>query len=314
MEENKEERTQDVPFAEKQTKAPISRKEFYIVAVILGLLIVHGFKGINQRTERMERNVRSEMNSISDSVHHVSQNVRNTLEEQGSILEGSHIDVIDSDITNRKVILKLSASPKEYTEKMKLFFQISCDGSVPVVIEGKKTEGAEYTAELEIPLCDTADMTAVLDYGNIKKVQAMGRESIKEQFVLDMNCIQRGSYSYRGKTVYLDETVSGNIFSKEQKEGNKGLGNKMEKLEIVLFADDKEVKRIPAFLKKRNSDTTTFDVPVKAEIPLEEEKPFEIRVEGKDSLGFSYHQTVQKTIFNKIGSSSADLSGETIVE
>ena len=88
----------------------------------------------------------------------------------------------------------------------------------------------------------------------------------------------------------------------------------MEKLEIVLLADEKEVKRIPVVLKKRNSDTTTFDVPVKEEIPLEEGKPFEIRVEGKDSLGFSYRAIVQKTIFNKIGSSSADLSGETIVE
>ena len=314
MEENKGERIQDVPFAEKQTKAPISRREFYIVAIILGLLVVNGFKGVNQRTERMERNFSSEINMISDSVHHVSENVRNTLEEQGSILESSHIDVINADVKNKKVFLKLSASPKEYTDKMQLFFQVSCDGGVPVIAEGIKTEGAAYTAELEIPLCDTANITAILDYGNIKKVQDMGAESIKEQFVLEMDCMQYGSYSYRNQTVYLDETVTGNIFSKEQKEGNKGVTNKMEKLDVILFADGKEVKRIPVVLKRRNSDTTSFDVPVKEEIPLEEEKPFEIRVEGKDSLGFTYREIVQKTTFNKIGSSSADLSGETIVE
>jgi len=313
VEENKD-GIQDVPLIEKQTKASISRKEFYIVAIILGLLIFNGFKGVNQRTERMERNVCGEMDRISTQIQHISSNVQNTLEEQDSILESSHIDVMDVNVTNKKVLLKLSVLPKEYTDNMKLFFQVSCDGGAPVIAEGIKMEGVAYTAELEIPLCDTANITAILDYGNIKKVQDMGAESIKEQFVLNMDCMLHGSYSYQNQTVYLDQTVTGNIYSKEQKEGNKGVTNKMEKLDVILYADNKEVKRIPVVLKRRNSDTTSFDVPVKEEIPLEEGKSFEIRVEGKDSLGFSYRELVQKTTFNKLGSSSADFSGETIVE
>lgn len=115
----------------------------------------------------------------------------------------------DNNLKNkeRKIIkIKVKATPKMYSDNLKLNFTYSYNGLETKSIEGVLGHGQSYTGSIDIPMADKIEIGVTIDDGNSKKEEIRGNiTDIKEQYKLQFNYGEfSGNYKFKDGKIILD--------------------------------------------------------------------------------------------------------------
>ena len=77
------------------------------------------------------------------------------------------MEIVAANLKEKKVTLRMTAMPKEWkTGDTSLQFYLSCDGGEKIAVDAAAGADHSFTAEKEIPFCEVAAVTAILQRGD----------------------------------------------------------------------------------------------------------------------------------------------------
>lgn len=118
------------------------------------------------------------------------------------------MEIAAADLKAKKVTLRMTVMPKEWkTGDTSLQFYLSCDGGEKIAVDAAAGADHSFTAEKEIPFCETAAVTAILQRGDTEYPFDLGETSVAVRYILISavsfwaailgSCRQRGNGRWR---------------------------------------------------------------------------------------------------------------------
>ena len=199
---------------EKKTQYPVTRRDFYGCVIIL--LIAIFLQGIQTRAliRREAQNMNNRCQNIEsqmwNSISNIQDGIESSLAEADNPLQESSVEIVAADLKAKKVTLRMTAMPKEWkTGDTSLQFYLSCDGGEKIAVDAAAGADHSFTAEKEIPFCEVAAVTAILQRGDTEYPFDLGETSVAGVVYPFFSGDFFGSYSW--VAVGKEATVGGDI-------------------------------------------------------------------------------------------------------
>ena len=168
---------------EKKKQYPVTRRDFYGCVIIL--LIAVFLQGMQTRAliRREAQNMNNRCQNIEsqmwNSISNIQDGIASSLAEADNPLQESSVEIVAANLKEKKVTLRMTAMPKEWkTGDTSLKFYLSCDGGEKIAVDAAAGADHSFTAEKEIPFCEVAAVTAILQRGDTEYPFDLGETSV----------------------------------------------------------------------------------------------------------------------------------------
>ena len=168
---------------EKKKQYPVTRRDFYGCVIIL--LIAVFLQGMQTRAliRREAQNMNNRCQNIEsqmwNSISNIQDGIASSLAEADNPLQESSVEIVAANLKEKKVTLRMTAMPKEWkTGDTSLQFYLSCDGGEKIAVDAAAGADHSFTAEKEIPFCEVAAVTAILQRGDMEYPSDLGETGV----------------------------------------------------------------------------------------------------------------------------------------
>lgn len=199
---------------EKKKQYPVTRRDFYGCVIIL--LIAIFLQGIQTRAlirrgnTQLENSMANRISSVESRIENIPNSIETALLEADNPFRESSVEIAAADLKAKKVTLRMTAMPKEWkTGDTSLQFYLSCDGGEKIAVDAAAGADHSFTAEKEIPFCEVAAVTAILQRGDTEYPFDLGETSVAGVVYPFFSGDFFGSYSW--VAVGKEATVGGDI-------------------------------------------------------------------------------------------------------
>lgn len=296
MEDRKREEVQE----EQKEKTYVTRREFYICFLILLAVIFWNSHGVESK---LEQRIISGSSNASEKLDHITSQIygfSSEIEEADNPLRKSNMEIVDVDMKGKTATLRLTAMPKEYQEGMGITFFVSCDGAEAVEVSATAGKGRTFTAEVTVPFCGEAMVSANVKKGDTEYLEDMGGVSIEGEVLPSFTGNRSGGCSWNTNDSFM--TLDGEIFvdiSLPSWLGNEGTFD-LKKEQVEVYIDGKKSKTVPA--KEEIADPFYHSYVASFRetdaIRLERGKTIEFIFRAEDANGLRYRFVVERGFWN----------------
>lgn len=300
MEDRKREEVQE----EQKEKPYVTRREFYICFLIL--LVVIFLQGmltrerIQQETSQLRSGYTNQLDILGNRIGNIPTGIENALLEADNPLRKSNMEIVDVDMKGKTATLRLTAMPKEYQDSMGLTFFVSCDGAEAVEVSATAGKDRTFTAEVTVPFCGEAMVSANVKKGDTEYLEDMGGVSIEGEVLPSFTGNRSGGCSWNTNDSFM--TLDGEIFvdiSLPSWLGNEGTFD-LKKEQVEVYIDGKKSKTVPA--KEEIADPFYHSYVASFRetdaIRLERGKTIEFIFRAEDANGLRYRFVVERGFWN----------------
>lgn len=296
MEDRKREEVQE----EQKEKTYVTRREFYICFLILLAVIFWNSHGVESKLEQQiisgSRNASQKLDHITSQIYGFSSEI----EEADNPLRESDMQIVAVDMKEKTATLRMMAMPKEYQEGMGITFFVSCDGAEAVEVSATAGKDRTFTAEVTVPFCGEAMVSANVKKGDTEYLEDMGGVSIEGEVLPSFTGNRSGGCSWNTNDSFM--TLDGEIFvdiSLPSWLGNEGTFD-LKKEQVEVYIDGKKSKTVPA--KEEIADPFYHSYVASFRetdaIRLERGKTIEFIFRAEDANGLRYRFVVERGFWN----------------
>ena len=136
-----------------------------IIACVLVIACLVQIADLKTRLSNVQNNLGNQISGIQSSINNIKGDIRDTMEEQASLLEDTNWTFEGTDMGARTATIRCVVTPKEYRPNDTAVILMCNDKEYPMALEN-----AEYTAVLSLPLFDESVLSKVqiIDNGTVR--------------------------------------------------------------------------------------------------------------------------------------------------
>ena len=168
---------------EKKKQYPVTRRDFYgCVIILLIAIFLQGMQTralIRRGNTQLENSIANRISSVESRIGNIPNSIETALLEADNPFRESSMEIAAADLKAKKVTLRMTAMPKEWkTGDTSLQFYLSCDGGEKIAIDATAGADHSFTAEKEIPFCEVAAVTVILQRGDMEYPSDLGETGV----------------------------------------------------------------------------------------------------------------------------------------
>lgn len=258
------------------------KRKFEIIIIALVLLNIYTLFKLNiiqNSIDNKYNHLRNAVESTNGKISGITSNINSILEKQGSILDSYEItfgDKLNSDLT---VPVKISVTPKEYTEGSKASLIIN-EESVSM-----QKNAASFITTVNFNIFETFQPKIVLEQNGVQKIESIDEYygEMYQKYLLQVNGGYSGNVSYSNGKYSLNGQIELGIYS--------GQDNVPEKISVIYDVNGKTVKEQQIEVPEFNimKDATNFiNIKLNESIDLGANEKLSIYVIINDNYGIVY--------------------------
>ncbi len=286
---------------EEKEKKYVTRKEFYICFIILLAAVFWQGSVTRDRLQQERNNLTHSISSLDNQVSNISSSVRSALEEQTRVLLNPNVSLADADLKNRMATLSLSGTPKEYQSGMTVTFLVSCDGAEALAFPAKEGTDRKFSAEVVIPFCDYAEVTAVLKKDGTEYLESMGNMDINGQAIPYINGHHTGSVSYSSYEDFaqVEGGVSVTVQAPEMLLHEKSGEFQLKNARTEIYVDEKLKMTVPMERFTTDPYFMDYEGQLSEELKLKDHQYIKFVFKAEDNFGNQYAKLLEYAYFMK---------------
>lgn len=288
---------------EKKKQYPVTRRDFYGCVIIL--LIAIFLQGIQTRAlirreaQSMNNRCQNIESQMRNSISNIQDGIASSLAEADNPLQESSVEIVAANLKEKKVTLRMTAMPKEWkTGDTSLKFYLSCDGGEKIAVDAAAGADRSFTAEKEIPFCEVAAVTAILQRGDTEYPSDLGETGVSGAVYPYFSGDFSWSCSWAGGG--KEATVDGDITVEVQPsdwmmQEDKSLTLKNPTIEI--YVDGKRVQKYKVTDGVDESDPylTCYTYTIQKAFQVKEGQYIEVYFKAEDENGLNYTYLVDRS-------------------
>ena len=286
---------------EKKKQYPVTRRDFYGCVIIL--LIAIFLQGIQTRAlirreaQSMNNRCQNIESQMRNSISNIQDGIESSLAEADNPFRESSVEIAAADLKAKKVTLRMTAMPKEWkTGDTSLQFYLSCDGGEKIAIDATAGADHSFTAEKEIPFCETAAVTAILQRGDMEYPSDLGETSVAGAVYPFFSGDFLGSYSW--VAVGKEATVGGDINVEVQPSDwmmQKGKDLTLKNPTVEIYVDGKRVQKHKMQAEVADTNFTCYTYTIEKAFKVKEGQYIEVYFKAEDENGLKYTYLVDRS-------------------
>ena len=288
---------------EKKKQYPVTRRDFYGCVIIL--LIAIFLQGIQTRAlirreaQSMNNRCQNIESQMRNSISNIQDGIASSLAEADNPLQESSVEIVAANLKEKKVTLRMTAMPKEWkTGDTSLKFYLSCDGGEKIAVDAAAGADRSFTAEKEIPFCEVAAVTAILQRGDTEYPSDLGETSVAGAVYpyfsgdFSWSC----SWAGGGKEATVDGDITVEVQPSDwmmQEDKSLTLKNPM----IEIYVDGKRVQKHKVTDGVDESDPylTCYTYTIQKAFQVKEGQYIEVYFKAEDENGLNYTYLVDRS-------------------
>lgn len=204
-------------------------------ALVLVVVCVLKLISVADRLDGMQQNISNQLSDMRSGIDGIGTQVKEAVEEQGSLLSYSGWEYTDTDISSGSVKISCTITPKEYTESTEVF--IVCNGIEYAMTEAERS----YKAEISIPVFENNSISSVVFVeGDTVRTQSLDINIFPRYDILP---VVSGRFDGSGEGKKSGESFSYTRKGMVSVDVENNDYSNIEKAEIVFESDGKETSR-----------------------------------------------------------------------
>lgn len=288
---------------EKKKQYPVTRRDFYGCVVIL--LIAIFLQGIQTRAlirrgnTQLENSMANRISSVESRIGNIPNSIETALLEADNPLQESSVEIVAANLKEKKVTLRMTAMPKEWkTGDTSLQFYLSCDGGEKIAVDATAGADRSFTAEKEIPFCETAAVTAILQRGDTEYPFDLGETSVAGAVYPYFSGDFSWSCSWAGGG--KEATVDGDITVEVQPsdwmmQEDKSLTLKNPTIEIYVDGKRVQKHKVTDGVDEDDPYLTRYTYTIQKAFQVKEGQYIEVYFKAEDENGLNYTYLVDRS-------------------
>lgn len=220
------------------------KRNFEIIIVALVLLNIFTILKLNSMQNSFDNKYNHLINAVEGTnsiVSGITSNVNAILEKQGSILDSYEItfgDKLNEDLT---VPVKISVTPKEYSEGLNASLVINEESIL------MQKSGASFISTVNLNIFEIFQPKVILEQNGVQKIESIDEYygDIQQKYLLQINGEYSGSESYSNGKYSLDGNIDLHIYSQQN--------SIPEKISIIYDVNGKIVKEQQVEVSEMNN-------------------------------------------------------------
>lgn len=288
---------------EKKKQYPVTRRDFYgCVIILLIAIFLQGMQTralIRRGNTQLENNIANRISSVESRIGNIPNSIETALREADNPFRESSMEIAAADLKAKKVTLRMTAMPKEWkTGDTSLQFYLSCDGGEKIAIDATAGADHSFTAEKEIPFCETAAVTAILQRGDTEYPLDLGETSVAGAVYPYFSGDFLGSYSW--VAVGKEATVGGDINVEVQPSDwmmQKGKDLTLKNPTVEIYVDGKRVQKhkVTDGVNEDDPYLTCYIYTIQKAFKVKEGQYIEVYFKAEDENGLNYTYLVDRS-------------------
>ena len=288
---------------EKKKQAPVTRRDFYGCVIIL--LIAIFLQGIQTRAlirreaQSMNNRCQNIESQMRNSISNIQDGIASSLAEADNPLQESSVEIVAANLKEKKVTLRMTAMPKEWkTGDTSLKFYLSCDGGEKIAVDATAGADRSFTAEKEIPFCEVAAVTAILQRGDMEYPSDLGETSVSGAVYPYFSGDFSWSCSWTGGG--NEATVDGDITVEVQPsdwmmQEDKSLTLKNPTIEIYVDGKRVQKHKVTDGVDESDPYLTCYTYTIQKAFQVKEGQYIEVYFKAEDENGLNYTYLVDRS-------------------
>lgn len=288
---------------EKKKQYPVTRRDFYgCVIILLIAIFLQGMQTralIRRGNTQLENNMANRISNVESRIGNIPNSIETALLEADNPFRESSVEIVAADLKAKQVTLRMTAMPKEWkTGDTSLQFYLSCDGGEKIAVDATAGADRSFTAEKEIPFCEVAAVTAILQRGDTEYPSDLGETSVAGAVYPYFSGDFSWSCSWAGGG--KEATVDGDITVEVQPsdwmmQEDKSLTLKNPTIEI--YVDGKRVQKYKVTDGVDESDPylTCYTYTIEKAFQVKEGQYIEVYFKAEDENGLNYTYLVDRS-------------------
>lgn len=286
---------------EKKKQYPVTRRDFYGCVIIL--LIAIFLQGIQTRAlirrgnTQLENSMANRISSVESRIENIPNSIETALLEADNPLQESSVEIVAANLKEKKVTLRMTAMPKEWkTGDTSLQFYLSCDGGEKIAVDAAAGADHSFTAEKEIPFCEVAAVTAILQRGDMEYPSDLGETGVSGAVYPFFSGDFYSTFTWTGGG--SEASVSGNVevevqLSDWMMQEDKSLTLKNPTVEI--YVDGKRVQKHKMQAEIDDVSLTRYTYTIEKAFKVKEGQYIEVYFKAEDENGLKYTYLVDRS-------------------
>lgn len=288
---------------EKKKQYPMTRRDFYGCVVIL--LIAIFLQGIQTRAlirreaQSMNNRCQNIESQMRNSISNIQDGIASSLAEADNPLQESSVEIVAANLKEKKVTLRMTAMPKEWkTGDTSLKFYLSCDGGEKIAVDAAAGADRSFTAEKEIPFCEVAAVTAILQRGDTEYPSDLGETGVSGAVYPYFSGDFSWSCSWTGGG--KEATVDGDITVEVQPsdwmmQEDKSLTLKNPTIEIYVDGKRVQKHKVTDGVDESDPYLTCYTYTIQKAFQVKEGQYIEVYFKAEDENGLNYTYLVDRS-------------------
>lgn len=300
--EDKSDRLQENSDSRQDRKASfVTRRDFYgCVIILLIAIFLQGMQTralIRRENTQLENNMANRISSVESRIGNIPNSIETALLEADNPLQESSVEIVAANLKEKKVTLRMTAMPKEWkTGDTSLKFYLSCDGGEKIAVDATAGADHSFTAEKEIPFCEVAAVTAILQRGDMEYPSDLGETGVSGAVYPFFSGDFYSTFTWTGGG--SEASVSGNVEVEVQPsdwmmQEDKGLTLKNPTVEI--YVDGKRVQKHKMQAEVADPTFTHYTCTIEKAFHVKEGQYMETYFKAEDENGLNYTYLVDRS-------------------
>lgn len=286
---------------EKKKQYPVTRRDFYgCVIILLIAIFLQGMQTralLRRENTQLENNMANRISSVESRIGNIPNSIETALLEADNPLQESSVEIVAADLKEKKVTLRMTAMPKEWkTGDTSLKFYLSCDGGEKIAVDATAGADHSFTAEKEIPFCEVAAVTAILQRGDMEYPSDLGETGVSGAVYPFFSGDFYSTFTWTGGG--SEASVSGNVEVEVQPsdwmmQEDKSLTLKNPTIEI--YVDGKRVQKHKMQAEVADTNFTRYTYTIEKAFKVKEGQYIEVYFKAEDENGLKYTYLVDRS-------------------
>ena len=288
---------------EKKKQYPVTRRDFYgCVIILLIAIFLQGMQTralIRRGNTQLENSIANRISSVESRIGNIPNSIETALREADNPFRESSVEIVAADLRAKKVTLRMTAMPKEWkTGDTSLQFYLSCDGGEKIAVDAAAGADRSFTAEKEIPFCEVAAVTAILQRGDTEYPFDLGETSVAGAVYPYFSGDFSWSCSWTGGG--NEATVDGDITVEVQPsdwmmQEDKSLTLKNPTVEIYVDGKRVQKHKVTDGVDEDDPYLTRYTYTIQKAFQVKEGQYIEVYFKAEDENGLNYTYLVDRS-------------------
>ena len=239
------------------------------------------------------------ISSVESRIENIPNSIETALLEADNPFRESSVEIAAADLKAKKVTLRMTAMPKEWkTGDTSLQFYLSCDGGEKIAVDAAAGADHSFTAEKEIPFCEVAAVTAILQRGDTEYPSDLGETSVAGAVYPYFSGDFSWSCSWTGGG--NEATVDGDITVEVQPsdwmmQEDKSLTLKNPTIEIYVDGKRVQKHKVTDGVDESDPYLTCYTYTIQKAFQVKEGQYIEVYFKAEDENGLNYTYLVDRS-------------------